>query len=62
MFGREARLPIDLQLNLPAEDLPSNNPAKQLENRLSQAYSYVGLHMQGAHKHQKMIKYGCIIL
>ena len=24
-FGREAHLPIDLQLNLPAEDLPQAN-------------------------------------
>ena len=54
MFGREARLPIDLQLNLPAEDLSSNNPAKQLENRLSRAYSYIKSHMQGAHKRQKL--------
>ena len=47
MFGGEARLPIDLRLNSPAEDLSSNNPAEQLKNRPSQAYSYIELHMQG---------------
>ena len=40
-------------MNLPAEELSYNNPAKQLQNYLSRAYRYLNSHMQGAHKRQK---------
>ena len=53
MFGREARLPIDLELNLPAGECYTDKPVEQLKNRFSRAYERVRSHMQIAHQKQK---------
>ena len=54
MFGREARLPVDIMFgSRPSDDISPNHYALQLQDSLSNAYRTVHTNMAPSHHRQK---------